>query len=102
MAYINRDPEVPVAEFWQAPDESLQPALVVRSNATDAPALRVRGAGDLFELRDADDKVVYSIDQAGAPSGGVSSDDVSSIVTLTQAEYDELDPDPATLYIVTD
>jgi hypothetical protein len=31
----------------------------------------------------------------------VTSDDVTSIVTLTQSEYDALTPDPDTLYVVT-
>ena len=38
----------------------------------------------------------------GGGDGVVTSDDVSTIVTLTQAEYDALTPDPAALYIVTD
>lgn len=33
-------------------------------------------------------------------SGYVTSSDITSIVTLTQAEYDELTPDAETLYIV--
>lgn len=45
---------------------------------------------------------------AGLSGGGadagtyVASGEVRNIVTLTQAEYDALTPDPNTLYVITD
>lgn len=35
-------------------------------------------------------------------AGKVSSATVTTIVSLTQAEYDALTPDAATLYVITD
>ncbi len=45
--------------------------------------------------------VIYPPASGVAGGGNVSSSDVTTIVKLTQAAYDALTPDPATLYIIS-
>lgn len=74
----NVDPSRPALDVEQ--DAAGTPALAVRNKATSghggaidvqhanasAPAIRVRGAGDLLDLRDASGASVFAVSQAGA------------------------------------
>lgn len=51
-------------------------------------------------LQAADGRLVYK-NSAGTLTGFPGSDDIHSIVALTQAEYDALTPDANTLYVIT-
>lgn len=72
----------------------------IKTSMTSGDSLASDGlAPGELALQAADGRLLYK-DSTGAITGFPGSDDIHSIVALTQAEYDALTPDANTLYVI--
>jgi hypothetical protein len=98
------DPSFPeIRDINEERRQAIKDLATKQISATPEPFLAVNG-DDLLIAIDAETGAEYPIQISsvqGDLSGFVSSDDITTIVKLTQVEYDAIGtPDEATLYVI--